>query len=148
VAGNDSLNVYRDFAHAPSKVRASINAVKEQFPRKKLVAILELHTYSSLNGDFMTEYKGAMEQADTAVVYYSRHALEVKKMPELSTRKVYEGFSKEGLIVINETSELQQWLSRQDFTGSNLLLMSSGNYDGLDMVTFARKLVQTSKEEL
>jgi UDP-N-acetylmuramate: L-alanyl-gamma-D-glutamyl-meso-diaminopimelate ligase len=142
LAGNEQVNVYRDFAHAPSKVKATMEAVKRQFPDRQLIAVLELHTYSSLNEQFLTEYRGAMEQADKAVVFYSRHALELKRLPELPAGKVIAGFDKEGLVVINEKEELLAWLMQQSYKNVNLLLMSSGNYDGLDMVTFASQIAQ------
>src|ERR1035437_7514170 len=128
------FNVYRDFAHAPSKVTATINAVKQQFPSRKLIAVLELHTYSSLNEKFMTEYNGAMNDADEAVVFYSSHALELKRMPELPKEKVKQGFAKDNLLVINKKEDLEQLLQKEDYSNSNLLLMSSGNYDGLDIL--------------
>jgi UDP-N-acetylmuramate: L-alanyl-gamma-D-glutamyl-meso-diaminopimelate ligase len=140
LASNDHFTVYRDFAHAPSKVKATIDAVKRQFPGRKLIAVLELHTYSSLNKDFLSQYKGTMDEADEALVFYSRHALEVKKMPELPKEKVYEGFEKTGLVVANKKEDLHQWLKRQSYENTNLLLMSSGNYDGLDILTFAREI--------
>ncbi len=142
LAGNDQVNVYRDFAHAPSKVKATMEAVKRQFPDRQLIAVLELHTYSSLNEQFLTEYRGAMEQADKAVVFYSRHALELKRLPELPADKVIAGFDKEGLVVINEKEELLAWMVKQSYKNVNLLLMSSGNFDGLDMVTFASQVAQ------
>ncbi|MEO5996821.1 MAG: Mur ligase family protein [Chitinophagaceae bacterium] len=141
IAMNDKLRVYRDFAHAPSKVKATMEAIRQQFPTKKLIAILELHTYSSLNTGFMHEYKGALEFADTAVVFYSSHALEIKKLPELKKSDVIEGFAKEDLIVINEKATLEHWMLQQDYTNATLLLMSSGNYDGLDIITFANRLI-------
>lgn len=141
IAHNETSNIYRDFAHAPSKVKATIEAVKQQFPKRKLIAILELHTYSSLNNDFMKEYNGAMDKADTAAVFYSKHALELKRMPALPKEKVMDGFAKEGLAVLNDKSTLQEWLQSQDYSNANLLLMSSGNYDGLDIITFANNLV-------
>jgi UDP-N-acetylmuramate: L-alanyl-gamma-D-glutamyl-meso-diaminopimelate ligase len=140
MASSSTVNVYRDFAHAPSKVKASIEAVKQQFPDRKLYAILELHTYSSLNEAFMTEYKGAFDKADVGVVFYSKHALEIKRMPDLPKEKVLEGFGKEGLLVMNDKNELWQFLQQQDFNNANLLLMSSGVYDGLDMSGFAEKI--------
>ena len=127
-------NIYRDFAHAPSKVKATMEAVKQQFPERKLIAVLELHTFSSLNENFMTEYKGAMEDADEAVVFYSSHALELKRMPELKKNKVKEGFAKDNLAVITNKDELAVWLQNQHYSNTNLLLMSSGNYDGLDIL--------------
>lgn len=140
MATGATTQVFRDFAHAPSKVKASIEAVKQQFPERKLVAVLELHTYSSLNEAFMTEYKGAFDKADAGVVFYSNHALEIKRMPPLPKEKVMEGFQKEGLNVFTQREELWNYLQQQSFTNANLLLMSSGNYDGLDMQGFAEQI--------
>jgi UDP-N-acetylmuramate: L-alanyl-gamma-D-glutamyl-meso-diaminopimelate ligase len=140
MGNNATTNVYRDFAHAPSKVKATIEAVKQQYPNRKLIGILELHTFSSLNEDFMGEYKGAMDKADDAIVFYSTHALELKRMPALPKEKVQEGFAKQGLLVMNDKEELWQWLNEQQYENSNLVLMSSGNYDGLDMMGFANKI--------
>lgn len=139
--GNCS-RVFRDFAHAPSKVKASIEAVKQQYPNMHLVAVLELHTYSSLNAAFMQQYHGAMALADTAVVYYSEHALQIKRMPPLPIESVNQGFAKPGLIIFNKKEALHQWLEEQDYSGKNLLLMSSGDYDGLDLIKFAEKITQ------
>jgi len=131
---NNEYNIYRDFAHAPSKVTASINAVKQQFPRRKLVAILELHTFSSLNADFMHEYAGAMDNADEAIVFYSRHALELKRMPMLDPQIVKAGFNKPNLEVITVKEVLEKKLSSIDAKNVNFLFMSSGNYDGIDIL--------------
>ncbi len=117
--------------------------MKEQFPIRNLVAVLELHTYSSLNAGFMLQYKGAMEKADIAAVFYSGHALQLKQMPELPKEKVYGGFAKQGLAVLTNRTELEEWLQNQDYKNANLLLMSSGNYDGLDIITFANNLVNS-----
>jgi UDP-N-acetylmuramate: L-alanyl-gamma-D-glutamyl-meso-diaminopimelate ligase len=135
IAQKNGCNVFRDFAHAPSKVKASISAVKEQFPGQKLIAILELHTFSSLNKDFMTEYKGAMDNADEAIIFYSKHALELKRMNFLDPEIVKEGFQKERLEVINERENLEQKLKSYNFKNTNFLFMSSGNYDGLNIFT-------------
>lgn len=133
VSKNMHTNIYRDFAHAPSKVNASIDAVKEQYPERQLFAVLELHTYSSLNVDFMQQYKGAMEKADKAVVFYAQHALEIKHMPDLPKEKVIAGFNKKDLVVLTDRSELESWLKKQNYRNANLLLMSSGDYDGLNI---------------
>lgn len=130
---SDSTNVYRDFAHAPSKVKASIAAVKQQFSSRKLIAVIELHTYSSLNEAFMTEYDGAAKDADICIVFYSSHALEIKRMPPLPAEAVKKGFNKENLVVITDKNELEQWLHDHNYDNTNILLMSSGNYDGLDV---------------
>jgi UDP-N-acetylmuramate: L-alanyl-gamma-D-glutamyl-meso-diaminopimelate ligase len=136
--------VYRDFAHAPSKVKATIDAVKNQFPDKKIYGILELHTYSSLNEAFMKEYEGVMNAADEGAVFYSRHALELKRMPDLPREVVQQGFHREDLQVFNEKSALDQWLQKNDYHNSVVVLMSSGNYDGLDMEQFAKRITQSS----
>lgn len=130
----DEGNIYRDFAHAPSKVKASVNAVKQQFPHKRLVAILELHTYSSLNEAFMEQYNGALENADEAIVFYSRHALELKRMNYLEPELVKKGFQKQNLAVITERKELENKLKTINLLNTNLLFMSSGNYDGMDIL--------------
>ncbi len=140
LAANDTTHVYRDFAHAPSKVKATIEAVKQQYPDRKLIGILELHTFSSLNEAFMNEYHGALDKADAAVVFYSKHALELKRMPDLPIEKVLAGFAKEGLLVLNDRESLHQWMQQQSYQNANLVLMSSGNYDGLDMLTFAKQI--------
>ena len=140
LSSNQSTNVYRDFAHAPSKVKATIEAVKQQYPDRQLIAVLELHTYSSLNEEFMKQYNGALDKADQAIVFYSKHALELKRMPDLPAEKVIEGFQKKGLLVMNAKEALHDWLQKQTYTQTNLVLMSSGNYDGLDMLTFANKI--------
>ena len=137
--GEDSI-VYRDFAHAPSKVKATIEAVKHQFPHKKLIGILELHTYSSLNENFMKEYEGVMDKADEAIVFYSKHALELKRMPELKKEAVATGFGKNGMAVSNQREELEQWLQERDYKNSIVLLMSSGNYDGLDIEGLGKRI--------
>ena len=140
LAFNSNVNVYRDFAHAPSKVKATIEAVKQQYPNRKLIGILELHTFSSLNEKFMGEYQGALSKADVAIVFYSKHALELKRLPDLPIDKIRHGFDQPGLLVMNHKQELEDWLFKYDFSNSNIVLMSSGNYDGIDMLTFAKRV--------
>ena len=142
LASNNQINVYRDFAHAPSKVKATIEALKQQYPSRKLIGILELHTFSSLNEQFMNEYNGALSKADIAIVFYSKHALEIKRLPDLPIEKIKEGFNQPGLLVMNDKKILEEWLETNDFTNSNIVLMSSGNYDGIDMLTFAKRITQ------
>ena len=139
---SDDVTVFRDFAHAPSKVKATIEAVAQQYPWRKLVAVLELHTYSSLNEQFMNEYKGAMDKANEAAVFYSQHALELKRLPDLSKEKVKQGFAKHNLVVLNNRVELEKWMRSFSYTETNLLLMSSGNYDGTDILTFANLITK------
>jgi UDP-N-acetylmuramate: L-alanyl-gamma-D-glutamyl-meso-diaminopimelate ligase len=140
LAGNHDCIAYRDFAHAPSKVKATMEAVRAQFPAKRLLAVLELHTYSSLNEKFMEEYAGVLDGADEAVVFYSAHALELKRLPPLPATVVEKGFGKKGLIVINDKKKLESWLTELPLQNSVLLLMSSGNYDGLDLQALTEKI--------
>jgi UDP-N-acetylmuramate: L-alanyl-gamma-D-glutamyl-meso-diaminopimelate ligase len=144
LAKNDQTLFYRDFAHAPSKVKATIEALKQQFPNKTLIAVLELHTYSSLNEAFMKEYEGVMDKADWAAVFYSRHALEIKRMPDLPKQTVENGFDKKGLAVINERKELENWLYSNDYKNAVVVFMSSGNYEGLDTELFAKQITGSS----
>jgi UDP-N-acetylmuramate: L-alanyl-gamma-D-glutamyl-meso-diaminopimelate ligase len=144
LAKNNSTIFYRDFAHAPSKVKATIEAVKNQFPDKKFIAALELHTYSSLNEAFMKEYKGAMDAADEASVFYSKHALELKRMPDLSKEIVKNGFAKKNLSVFNHRSEFENWLNHLDYKNAVVVFMSSGNYDGMDTEAFAQRITQAN----
>jgi UDP-N-acetylmuramate: L-alanyl-gamma-D-glutamyl-meso-diaminopimelate ligase len=132
VAKNEQTAIYRDFAHAPSKVKATIQALRKQYPDRKLIAVLELHTYSSLNAAFMSEYNGALDPADLAGVFYSAHALEIKRMPDLSPEIIKEGFANKDLVILNTRAALETFLDQQDFHNTNLLLMSSGDYEGLD----------------
>ena len=142
LSSNETTNIYRDFAHAPSKVKATINAVKQQYPNRKLIGVLELHTFSSLNENFMKEYNGALNEADTAIVFYSKHALELKRMPFLAKEKVIDGFKKEGLIVCTDKNELELVLQNLNCNNCNVVLMSSGNYDGIDIISFANNVIK------
>ena len=137
IAEKDGFNAYRDFAHAPSKLKATIQAVKEQFPGRRLVACFELHTFSSLNKDFLDQYPHSMELADVAVVFFSPHALALKKLPMLSADDIVHSFAKQGLLVFSDANQFQQFLLDQSWHNSNLLLMSSGNFDGMNVKEFA-----------
>jgi len=141
IAGNNSTIVYRDFAHAPSKLKATLNAVRNQYPDRSIVAIFELHTYSSLSAEFLSQYEGSMDDADKAVVFYSKHALEIKKLKPLPIEAVKEHFRREDLVVMNNRDVLENWLRDIDLKNTILLFMSSGNYDGVDVRTFAAELL-------
>lgn len=132
VAQNEHTTIFRDFAHAPSKVNATIRAVKEQFPERQLITALELHTYSSLNRDFLPQYAGSLDVANVACVYYSRHALEIKKMPSLDVETVKAGFNNPDLFVFSKPEDFKTWLDNNDYQNATLLLMSSGTFDGLN----------------
>ena len=133
VAKRGGRVVYKDFAHAPSKVSATLQAVKEQFPESKVIACLELHTYSSLNKEFLGNYLGTLDPADLAIVYFSPHALQLKRLPEITPAQVKEGFGKEGMEVFTDSMLLQERLIQENNPETVLLMMSSGNYDGIDL---------------
>jgi len=132
IAESKTAIAYKDFAHSPSKVKATTNAVKDQFPNRRLIACLELHTYSSLNPEFLKEYKGALDAADSAVVFYSPHAVLLKNLEAIKTEQIDAAFGRQDLIVFTNPADFKTYLYAQDFDNTSLLLMSSGNYGGLD----------------
>jgi UDP-N-acetylmuramate: L-alanyl-gamma-D-glutamyl-meso-diaminopimelate ligase len=132
IAESKNSVAYKDFAHSPSKVEATTNAVKEQYENRTLVACLELHTYSSLNAEFLKEYKGALDAADVAVVFYSPHAVEIKKLEEVTQEQIANAFQRDDLIIYTNPDDFKEFLFSQDFDNKALLLMSSGNYGGLN----------------
>jgi len=123
---------YKDFAHSPSKVSATTKAVKSQYPDRKLVACLELHTYSSLNAEFLKEYEGALDAADVAVVFYSPDAVKIKQLEEVTYEQIAQSFKRDDLIIYTNPAEFKDFLFSYDLNNSALLLMSSGNYGGLN----------------
>ncbi len=123
---------YKDFAHSPSKVSATTKAVKNQYPDRTLIACLELHTYSSLNAEFLKEYQGALDAADVAVVFYSPDAVKIKQLEEVTYEQIAQSFQREDLIIYTNPADFKNFLFSQDFDNSALLLMSSGNYGGLN----------------
>ncbi|WP_031426284.1 UDP-N-acetylmuramate--L-alanine ligase [Flavimarina sp. Hel_I_48] len=131
--GETAKNVaFKDFAHSPSKVKATTEAVKEQFPDRKLIACLELHTYSSLNAEFLKQYKGALDAAEEAVVFYSPDAVEIKKLKSINKEQIAKAFEREDLIIYTDPEAFKEYLFGKKLNNSTLLLMSSGNYGGLD----------------
>lgn len=124
---------YKDFAHAPSKVISTTQAVKEQFDQKKLIACLELHTYSSLNPKFLSEYKGALATADEKIVYYNPEALAIKRMEPISPADIREAFGDESIQVFTSSDELKNHLEKTDKSGKVFLMMSSANFGGIDL---------------
>ena len=141
IANNNYTNVYFDFAHSPSKLSATVKAVKEHFPNRKLVACMELHTFSSLSQEFLQQYYGTMEKADTAYVYYNPHAIEAKRLKPLAVETVAKAFATKHLTVFTDSKALIKELKSIEWKGKNLLLMSSGNFDGIDFPKFANELI-------
>lgn len=141
MASNDTKAIYTDFAHSPSKLKATIEAVKEQYPNRKLVACMELHTFSSLSKNFLEQYKGCMNKADKALVYYNHHAIELKRLEELSIELVEKAFDKEGLKVTTDSSEFVQFVKQNAEDNTNILIMSSGNFGGVNIKQLAEEVI-------
>ncbi|GGE47811.1 UDP-N-acetylmuramate: L-alanyl-gamma-D-glutamyl-meso-diaminopimelate ligase [Pedobacter psychrotolerans] len=140
ISANESTNVYKDFAHSPSKLKATIDAVKAQFENRKLVACIELHTFSSLNKDFLKEYAGAMNQADEAIVFIDLKSFEQKRMEPFSEEDVQQAFANPKLKFFNDAAKLKSYLLSLNYKDTNLLMMSSGNYAGFDLPELAALL--------
>lgn len=134
VERKDGGILYKDFAHAPSKVKATVAAFKEQFKQEKTYGFLELHTYSSLNPIFLEQYKGAMDGLDTGVIFYSEEALKIKRMEPISPEMIKEKFGNPDLKVFTNAESLYEYWNTLDKTQGAYLMMSSGNFGGLDLV--------------
>jgi UDP-N-acetylmuramate: L-alanyl-gamma-D-glutamyl-meso-diaminopimelate ligase len=132
--------VYKDFAHAPSKLRATATAFKRQFPQRRLVACLELHTFSSLNPAFLPQYAHCFDAPDVAVVYFNPHVLEHKRLPPLAAEAVQAAFARPDLKVFTDSRALAEFLHAQQWADTNLLLMTSGTFDGLDLSELAAEV--------
>ena len=141
VKKNDVTAVYKDFAHSPSKLKATTQAVKKQFPNRKLIACMELHTFSSLNEDFLKEYKGSMSLADEAIVYFNPHTIEHKKLKAITEEQVKQAFGGSNIKVYTNSKSLLEDLLKMNFENKNLLMMSSGNFDGIDFKELGEKIV-------
>ncbi len=141
IGHNLHANVYKDFAHSPSKLSATIHAVKQQFPDRKLIACIELHTFSSLDKTFLQEYKNAMDAADEAIVFIDNHVFVQKNMEPYSAQQVKEAFKNEDIIFYNQAEELFKHLKKLNYNNTNLLLMSSGTFSGTDLGKFAETIL-------
>ncbi len=158
VKKSDSCAVYKDFAHAPSKLRATIHAMREQYPGRKLVACMELHTFSSLTQEFLQQYRGTMDEADVRCVYFSQHALQLKKLPPLDPEEVKAAFegtpsgtqasrlhaaetAAHPVEVFTDSAAMVAKVKAMDWKDANLLMMSSGNFDGIDFNQLAEEVL-------
>jgi UDP-N-acetylmuramate: L-alanyl-gamma-D-glutamyl-meso-diaminopimelate ligase len=140
VVGSDKeCIIYKDFAHAPSKVLATLTAVRQQYPNRKLIACLELHTYSSLSKEFMILYAGTLDQADVPIVYYNPHALMLKRLPDIKPEQIIDGFGNKKIEVFNDSEKLYKRLHGEAKENAVFLMMSSGNYDGIDLKSIIAK---------
>lgn len=133
IAEGPTSIAYKDFAHSPSKVAATTKAVKEQYPKRKLIACLELHTYSSFNPEFLREYKGALDAADEAIVFFLPESVQIKKLEAVTADQIKEAFQRDDIQIFMIAEDFGKFVYRQDFDEAVLLLMSSGNYGGLDL---------------
>jgi UDP-N-acetylmuramate: L-alanyl-gamma-D-glutamyl-meso-diaminopimelate ligase len=139
---NDTVSVFKDFAHSPSKLKATVHAVKAQFPSRKLLACIELHTFSSLNKDFLAEYAGAMDEADTAIVFIDKMTFTQKGMEPYPVETVKGAFLKNDLLFFNEPAALLNYLENLNISDCNLLMMSSGNFAGINLLAVSKKILQ------
>ena len=141
VKRTSSSVMYKDFAHSPSKLKATTQALKTQFPDRELIACMELHTFSSLNKEFLSQYDGAMKNADKAFVYYSPKTLAHKKLQDLSPEEVKSAFNSNNITVFTDSDDLVKNLKANNWESKNLLMMSSGNFDGVDFDELAEDLL-------
>ena len=146
IAETKSSVAYKDFAHSPSKLRATVKAVRERYPDKRLVAAMELHTFSSLMADFLPQYKGCMAEADEAYVYFNPHVIEHKRLTPITAEEVVAAFDSPNIRVFTESEALQKQLRDSVATQLNgqnvaLLMMSSGTFDGINVKQFAEELL-------
>lgn len=137
---SETFNFYKDFAHSPSKLKATTAAVKQQFDKRHIVACMELHTFSSLTEEFLNEYKGAMNTADEAIVYYNPHTIAHKKLKPISEEQVLKAFARKDLRVFTDSKAVTDYLKSKTWKNSVLLMMSSGNFDGVDFNQLAQSL--------
>ncbi|MGL4907794.1 MAG: UDP-N-acetylmuramate--L-alanine ligase [Bacteroidales bacterium] len=140
MASNQSSSVFYDFAHSPSKLRATTDAVKQQFPKRTLYACMELHTFSSLSKTFLQQYAGTIQSADAAFVYFNPHTLQHKQLQTITADDVVDGFGGKVQVFTN-SAHLLAALKALPSTNANFLLMSSGNFDGVDISALAQALI-------
>lgn len=142
IAKSEHTAVYKDFAHAPSKLQATTRAVKEQYTDRQLVACMELHTFSSLNREFVGQYSDTLNDADLGVVYHNPDVSRHKKLEPLNDEIIQQAFNRSDIKVFTNTQSLQDFLQSENWANKNLLLMSSGNYGGMDLDSFGKSIVE------
>lgn len=136
-----STVVFKDYAHAPSKVKASVRAVKELYPTREVVACLELHTFSSLNKSYLPQYKDALKGINQAVVFFNPEKVKAKNLEPLAEADIKNAFGGNNLTVFDDAKQLEAFLATQKWDNKNLLMMSSGNFAGFNIQTLAEKLL-------
>jgi UDP-N-acetylmuramate: L-alanyl-gamma-D-glutamyl-meso-diaminopimelate ligase len=138
---NTTVTVYKDFAHAPSKVKATVKAVKEIYPSRDLLACVELHTFSSLNKKFLPQYKDSLKNAQVPVVYFNPEKLKAKKLEPIAESDIKSAFANQNIHVFDNTQNLENFLLEQSWKNKNLLMMSSGNFGGIDIGKLSEKII-------
>ncbi len=141
ICETNSSVAYKDFAHSPSKLKATINAVRERYADKELIAAMELHTFSSLMADFLPQYKGCMAEADKALVYFNPKVIEHKRLKPITAEEVREAFGTDNVEVFTDSEALQARLREFRYDNTALLMMSSGTFDGVNINQFAKELL-------
>lgn len=144
LAENGITKIFKDFAHAPSKLKATTKAVAGQFPKHKFIAVLELHTFSSLNKAFLNQYEDTFDKPDVSVVYFNPETVKHKKLPEITIEEVKKGFNKSKLEVFTDSKKVVEFVKKQNLKDTVLLFMTSGNFDGLDLKALANELTNNS----
>lgn len=142
VTEGNGFTMYKDFAHSPSKLKATTKAVKEQYADREVIACMELHTFSSLKKEFLPQYEGAMKAADLALVYFSPEVVQHKKLEPITKQMVSEGFGG-NVLVVNDTKDVLDFIRSKDWNNKVLLMMSSGNFDGIDYDALGEELIAT-----
>lgn len=143
VAKNSKSSVYEDFAHAPSKLKATTDGLKNLYPKRKLVACFELHTFSSLNKDFLKQYRDKLNSADTAIIYFDPKNVKDKNLPDISDNTIIKAFNRNDILIFNESNALSSYLKEEvEWDNKNLIFMSSGNFGGLDIKSLAKFVVK------
>ena len=141
LAEHDGKVVYKDFAHSPSKLQATVDAVREQFPGRKLTACMELHTFSSLSEHFLDQYAGCLDGADNALVFYDPHAVQLKRLPAVPAERIRNAFQRDDLKVLTTPIALMGAVREGMGEEGVLLMMSSGNFGGLDLAALAEAFI-------
>lgn len=144
LAASATSTIFLDFAHSPSKLEATTAAVKKQFVGRKLIACMELHTFSSLKADFLPQYFGTMSEADEAIVFFNPEVLKHKRLQTITVSQVAKAFGGTNVTVYTDSEKLQSYLRKIDIANTTLLLMSSGNFSGIDFKQFAKELLKQS----
>ena len=130
---NETCAIYKDFAHSPSKLKATVEALKAQFPHRKLVACMELHTFSSLTEKFLEQYAGAMDCADVGIIFFNPETVAHKKLPPISSEMIFNAFQRNDLKVYNTAKQLEESILAMNATDTVFAFMSSGNFGGMDL---------------